>query len=130
MAASVRLPAPLPERRPLLLTVLRAAASECRTSARLDMPRAFAALNPGTDAAGLAAVLVRALPQVMPERPYLRPPGAPGTSFDEDWLLALGDAIRRGDRPSERFLLTRRCHARGAPCLALLMRALAARLGT
>ena len=129
MAATVRLTEPLPIRHPQALTLLRLAALDCRASARLDLAGACAVLDPAAGEADLATLIARALPQVMRTRPQLLAPGSAGTSFDEDWLLAVADAIARGDRASERFLLARRCHAHRIPTLSLLLREYADRLG-
>ncbi|WP_220750525.1 MULTISPECIES: hypothetical protein [Jannaschia] len=119
---------PLPDRHLALLTFLRLAALECRASSRLDLTQACKVLDPEIDAGDLATILARALPQVLFHRPQILAPGALGRSFDEDWLLALADAIARGDRLSERFLLRRRCHPHRASHLSLLLRELEDRL--
>lgn len=115
-----------PERQPMLVALLRIAALECRAAARIDLD-ACAVLDPGADAADLAALLARALPRAMKVRPVIHAPGTRQRSFDEDWLLAVQGAVATGDAASERFLLRRRCTPRGAAILPLLLRALAAR---
>jgi hypothetical protein len=128
MAAPVRLPDPLPVRHPTELTLLRLGALECRAAARLELAGACRALDPAARPGELAAVIARALPQVLRQRPRILAPGAPDRTFDEAWLLAVLEAVRRGDRVSERFLLSRRCHPHRAAYLALLLREYDARL--
>jgi hypothetical protein len=92
--------------------------------------RACRVLDSAADIDELAALLMRALPQVTLQRPVIRQAGATMQSFDERWLMALCEAVATGDRASERFLTARRCHARRVPVLTLLLRALNARVAS
>ena len=100
------------------LEALRAAARCVRSAARLDLFRACAMLGDDRHAATRTAAeaLVRTLDQGLGRRARLYRPGTPALSFDERWLSALIDAIRREDGDSMAFLLHSRIlpHARRA----------------
>ncbi|MEM9796149.1 MAG: hypothetical protein AAF919_06650 [Pseudomonadota bacterium] len=116
----------VPERQPALIALLRLAALECRAAPRPGMAPAEAMRVAAIE--DMVVMLARMLPNLLLRRPVIWRPGAEGRSFDEDWLLALAQALRTGDRHSARFLLGRRARPDGAAVLRMLVGDLAARL--
>ncbi|KAA9006097.1 hypothetical protein [Histidinibacterium aquaticum] len=101
-----------------LLGRLRMTGMRCRAAARSDLFDTCAALGSDREAgsAAFAEALMRSLDQVPGRRWVLYRPGSRDVSFDERWLLALIDALRRGDEDSATFLIRRRiAHADRRP---------------
>lgn len=92
------------------LSMLRLLMRTCRAKARLPVFEACAMLSdtPSQSAQVYADALLRVLAQALPTPPVIHALAAPERSFDENWLLALLTAIRRGDQASARFLLRTR----------------------
>ena len=67
------------------------------------------------------SLLLRLLPQALKRRVVFHRPGATETTFDEDWLLRLFEAIRRNDVDTISFALG----SRVTPTLQPAVRALA-----
>ncbi|MEL6481103.1 MAG: hypothetical protein AAFQ75_06600, partial [Pseudomonadota bacterium] len=67
------------------------------------------------------SLLLRLLPQALKRRVVFHHPGATETTFDEDWLLRLFEAIRRNDVDTISFALG----SRVTPTLQPAVRALA-----
>ncbi|MBS1302708.1 hypothetical protein [Loktanella sp. SALINAS62] len=107
-----------------LLTLIRMSALDCRVAARASAT-ACATIDPTASSNVFAAQLVKILPQVLERRPVIWRPGTRGATFDEEWLLAVVDAVRRGDVDSERFLLRRRVKPASLHTVRLLVRGMA-----
>jgi hypothetical protein len=92
------------------LALLRVLMRTCRAKARLPVFEACALLHhsPANSAQVYADALLRALSQALPRMPVIHAVTAPERSFDENWLLALTDAIARKDHASASFLLRAR----------------------
>ncbi|RYH00868.1 hypothetical protein EU805_16255 [Salipiger sp. IMCC34102] len=118
-----------PQAEPPLLGLVRMSALDCRAAARAEAT-ACAAIDPAARPDVLATQLVKMLPQFLKRRPVLWRPGTRGMSFDEAWLLALDRAVRRGDRDSERFLLSSRIDAASLHSARTLVRGLIRRTQT
>lgn len=99
-----------------ILDELREAAQRCQSSRRLELFHACAMLSEDArqSHAAFRDALLRTLSEGFRRRPVLFLPGTVETSFDERWLLALIDAVIRGDESSIRFLAASRIadHAR------------------
>ena len=110
----VALPAPQEtcrdQRHGAALALLRVLMRQCRAKARLEPFEACAVLQnaPHEGAQPYADALLRILAQGLDHGPVIHRVGAPECSFDENWLLALMDAISRDDRTSTAFLLRAR----------------------
>lgn len=89
---------------------LRFIAMECRVLPRTDLFQACALLHvsKANTARAHAEVLMRCLPEALGLHPKLHAPGVKELSFDEHWLLQLGNAAAGFDRPSVRFLIQSR----------------------
>ncbi|WP_439563092.1 hypothetical protein [Roseinatronobacter sp.] len=98
------------ERHSAALTLLRVLMRQCRAKARLEPFEACAILQnaPHEGAQPYADALLRVLAQGLDHGPVIHRVGAPECSFDENWLMALMDAIARDDRASTAFLLRAR----------------------
>lgn len=108
---------------PAMIACIRAAALACRATARAQLPT----LDQSDDLSGseaIARTLVRALPVMLTRRPVFHAPGTAARSFDEDWLLALSDALARLDIDSVRFLTRRRVRPEAAHILHVCLRRL------
>ncbi|MCC5961215.1 MAG: hypothetical protein JJU08_17945 [Rhodobacteraceae bacterium] len=92
------------------LSMLRVLMRQCRAKARLEPFEACAVLQnaPHEGAQPYADALLRVLAQGLAHGPVIHRLGATECSFDENWLLALMDAISRDDRASTAFLLRAR----------------------
>ena len=112
---------------PPLIAFLRLSALACRVAPRGSL-QACALLAPDAGPEDYAMALARTLPEMTMRRPVIWRPGAPGRSFDEDWLLSLQEAIRRRDGASLRFLTRSRVRGEAVPYLKLLVRGLSERL--
>ena len=106
-------PVPLPQPvvpAPQMLNMLRFVAMRCRAKRRTGLFEACALLHV-TRSASLEAhaeALVRCLSEVLGTTPRLHAPGISETSFDEAWLVQLGQAIDRQDKNSVAFLMRSR----------------------
>ena len=118
---------PVVANQPPLIAFLRLSALACRAAPRGSLG-ACALLAPDGGPEDYAMALARTLPEMTMRRPVIWRPGAPGRSFDEDWLLSLQEAIRRRDGASLRFLTRSRVRPEAAPYLQLLVRGLCERL--
>jgi len=92
------------------LNHLRFTSMACRAKPRADLFEACALLHV-TRTANLQAhtdALMRCLAQALGKQPMLHAPGTIETSFDESWLVQLGQATARQDDASLAFLLKSR----------------------
>lgn len=119
--------APVIGAQPPLIAFLRLSALACRTAPRGSLG-ACALLAADAGPEDYAMALARTLPEMTLRRPVIWRPGAPGRSFDEEWLLSLQEAIRQRDGASLRFLTRSRVRPEAAPYLLLLLRGLHERL--
>lgn len=92
------------------LNHLRFAAMQCRVKPRTDLFEACALLKVEKSASrdAYADALMRCLSEAFGKPARLFAPGTTELTFDEHWLLALGQACVRGDEDSQRFLLSSR----------------------
>lgn len=92
------------------LNHLRFAAMQCRAKPRTDLFEACALLKVEKSASrdAYADALMRCLSEALGKPARLFAPGTTELTFDEQWLLALGQACVRGDEDSQRFLLSSR----------------------
>lgn len=92
------------------LVMLRVLMRQCRAKARVEVFTACAFLqqNPSHLAQAYADALLRILAQALPSGFVVHAPQSAERSFDENWLMALMDSIRRGDQSSTDFLLRAR----------------------
>jgi hypothetical protein len=92
------------------LNHLRFTAMACRAKPRADLFEACALLQ-ATRSASLQAhsdALMRCLAQALGAQPKLLAPGTDEITFDESWLLRLGETIAQQDTQSTAFLLASR----------------------
>lgn len=92
------------------LTMLRVLMRSCRAKAHMPVFEACALLyhRDGQSPQVYADALLRALGQALPKPPVVHTVATRERSFDENWLLALLDAIARDDQASATFLLRAR----------------------
>lgn len=92
------------------LVMLRILMRQCRAKARMEVFTACALLqqSPSHLAQAYADALLRTLAQALPDGFVVLAPKSVERSFDEDWLMALMDAIAREDHTSATFLLRAR----------------------
>ena len=92
------------------LNLLRAKAMECRTKPRADLFHACALLQVTRAASrdAHAEALVRCLDEALGKRARLHAPSTIEMTFDESWLIELGQAAVRDDNASLNFLLCSR----------------------
>ena len=93
-----------------LLNFLRFTAFSCRVKPRTDLFKACALLhvNRSQSLESHAEALMRCLQEALGKSPKLHAPGTAEMSFDEAWLVQLGDAIARDNQASIAFLLRSR----------------------
>jgi hypothetical protein len=108
--------------------MVRSAVLACRAAPRCSPWTACSLLDPHAPAAAYADALARALPGLTLRRPVIWPASAEQRTFDEDWLVACYDALRRGDEDSFCFLASRRLRPGMAPLLRLLVTGLSDRV--
>ncbi|WP_299044755.1 hypothetical protein [uncultured Tateyamaria sp.] len=113
MAADQRRARPLPRVSPqglAFLDCLRVTSMACRAKPRADLFEACALLH-ATRSASVSAhaeALMRCLNQALRKHPRLHAPGTDEMTFDEKWLVQLGQANVRDDDASMAFLLQSR----------------------
>ncbi|WP_254685014.1 hypothetical protein [Tateyamaria omphalii] len=92
------------------LNHLRFVSMTCRAKRRADLFEACALLHATRSASqeAHAEALMRCLAQALGKQPRLYAPGTVEMTFDESWLLRLGQAIAVGDEGSVAFLLKSR----------------------
>lgn len=92
------------------LNHLRFVAMACRSKPRTDLFEACALLHvsPATAQESHADALMRCLNEALGKPTRLHAPGTTELSFDESWLVQLGQAAAIGDEPSLAFLLRSR----------------------
>lgn len=92
------------------LNKLRFVAMACRSKPRTELFEACALLQVTREASqdAFAEALMRCLGQALGRPARLHAPGTAELTFDEHWLLALGQAAGRGDESSLTFLMGRR----------------------
>ncbi|MDB2407778.1 hypothetical protein N9W17_04555 [Jannaschia sp.] len=112
-----------------VVALVRLAALECRTGPHHAV-EACAILSADADTEDYVVALVRALQGATDRRMVFWRPGETGLSFDEAWLAALLQAAVDNDMASLRFLLGRRLRPGAIPAVRLLVRGLAAKLGS
>lgn len=112
-----------------VVALVRLAALECRTAPHHAV-EACAVLSPDAGAEDYVVALVRALQGATDRRMVFWRPGETDMSFDEAWLAALLRAAVDRDMDSQRFLLGRRLRPGAIPVVRLLVRGLAAKLGS
>ena len=107
-----------------LLEHLRRIARTSRCKSYVDLFGACAALSGNRHVASQAAaeVLMRCLAQALGRRPVLYREGESETSFDENWLLALGRSLKDEDTTSATFLLHSRVPKQFRRNLVFLLR--------
>ncbi|WP_293574927.1 hypothetical protein [Phaeobacter sp.] len=107
-----------------LLDFLRTVARGARCKGYVDLFGACAALSGNRTVAAQAAaeVLVRGLVHALGRRPILYRNGEREQSFDERWLMALADGLRRDHTPSVTFLLHSRVPKHAHRNLIFLLR--------
>lgn len=110
-----RVPAtPVPRRD--VLDEVREAASRCEAQPRIELFHACAMLSDDRNRSRRAFrdALLRTLAEGLDRRPVFYRPRSRELSFDERWLMALIDAVERGDADSLAFLTASRLrpHAR------------------
>lgn len=95
------------------LNHLRFVAMDCRAKPKAKLFESCALLHGEKSAPkeAFAQALMRCLPEALGKPVRLLSPGCNETTFDEDWLMQLGQACSSGDSTSVRFLL----HSRVAP---------------
>lgn len=95
---------------PPALALLRVLMRQCRAKARVEPFEACALLHhsPDQGAQAYADALLRILGAALPNGLCIHAVNAPERSFDENWLLALTEAVARDDAPSAAFLLRSR----------------------
>ncbi|MBY5935640.1 hypothetical protein KUV51_21705 [Tateyamaria omphalii] len=109
-------PQRMPQVRPVsdaafaFLNHLRFMSMSCRSKRRADLFEACALLHATRSASqeAHAEALMRCLAQALGKQPRLHAPGTVEMSFDETWLLQLGQAITTQDEGSVAFLLKSR----------------------
>ena len=85
---------------PAAVARLRMAALACRAAPRAPGPQV---VPPEAGAERLAAALAALLLEALEQRPILWRPGTEGLSFDESWIVALTQALERGDGTASGF---------------------------
>ena len=92
------------------LNFLRFVSMSCRVKPRTDLFQACALLHVDRSASreAHAEALMRCLGEALGKQPRLHSPGTVEMSFDENWLVQLGEAIARDDDGSTAFLLKSR----------------------
>ncbi|WP_223274949.1 hypothetical protein [Tateyamaria sp. syn59] len=92
------------------LNQLRFMSMTCRSKRRTDLFEACALLHVTRSASqeAHAEALMRCLAQALDKQPRLHAPGTIEMTFDETWLLQLGQAIASADEGSVAFLLKSR----------------------
>lgn len=92
------------------LVLLRVTMRKCRAKPRVEVFETCALLLHGPDqgAQAYADALLRVLSGALPVGPVIHDVSAAERSFDESWLVALFDAMRREDTASATFLLRSR----------------------
>ena len=92
------------------LAMLRLLMRTCRAKARLPVFEACAMLHsaPSQSAQVYADALLRVLSQGLSAPPVVHALSASERSFDENWLMALLQAVRQEDHASATFLLRSR----------------------
>ncbi|SDW28960.1 hypothetical protein [Roseicitreum antarcticum] len=95
---------------PAALALLRVLMRQCRAKARVEPFEACALLHhsPDQGAQAYADALLRVLSTALPNGLRIHAVYAPERSFDENWLLALTEAVARDDASSATFLLRSR----------------------
>ena len=106
---SLRVP-PVSEDSLAFLNQLRFISMSCRSKRRADLFEACALLHVTRSASqeAHAEALMRCLAQALGKQPRLHAPGTAEMTFDETWLLRLGQAITVQDEGSVSFLLKSR----------------------
>jgi hypothetical protein len=113
---------------PGCLRMLRRPAQDTRTAPRCTPWAACSLLDPRAPARAYSDALARVLPEMTLRRPVIWLDGVDKLTFDEDWLVACRECLRRGDVDSFCFLTARRLRPGMAPMLRLLLEGLDARL--
>lgn len=92
------------------LNFLRFMSMSCRAKPRTDLFQACALLHASRSASreAHAEALMRCLAEALAKQPRLLAPGTVEMSFDENWLVQLGEAIAQEDDGSIAFLLKSR----------------------
>lgn len=106
--------APAPRRD--LLDEVREAAARCQAQPRIELFQACAMLSDDRNRSRMTFrdALLRTLAEGLDRRPVFYRPRSRDLSFDERWLMALIEAVERGDGDSLAFLTASRLkpHAR------------------
>ena len=92
------------------LNHLRFTSMACRAKPRTDLFEACALLHATRSASQQAhtEALMRCLAEALGKKPKLHAPGTVEMSYDESWMVRLGEAIAQQDEGSVAFLLKSR----------------------
>ncbi len=106
-----------------LLNHLRFTALQCRTKPQTELFQACALLQVTRSAnqAAHSEALVRCLSQALGQPAKLLAPGTGELTFDEKWLVQLGQACAAGDDASRAFLLRSRVGRENRRLVGFLM---------
>ena len=105
------------------LNHLRFTAMACRSKPRADLFQACALLHvtPTATHQAHADALVRCLGEALGKQPKMHAPGTVEMSFDECWLVQLGEAMAQSDDSSVAFLLSSRVRSENRRLIRFLI---------